>query len=148
MGLFDYFYVDYPLPIPSYIPDSFLPAVKLFLKTDQFQSKDMSCIQGLYQITNDGRLFHVQHPSFESNEETKKRQILHHGYIRIYGSVVLSEHEDMPINGELISWLKTQQDKDIWLEYRLKYTDGILVNAEVIHPTKEELDEFRLHTGL
>ena len=120
MGMFDYFTIDYPLPLDSYILSQYRPFINAVIDQDQFQSKDLECCLHKYYIDNNGRLF-IDESSFE-DPEPEMRHITVHAY------VPLSE-DDMDLN------------KRIRLEYDLKFTDSLLVSATMLHPTKEELDE-------
>jgi hypothetical protein len=124
MGMFDYFSIDYPLPIESYVPGEYKPFIYRAINEDEFQTKDFHCLLLRYYVDNIGRIFRSQIPDFESDEEPIYEKIYFHGHIRIYTMVYLDE-----------------EGKDFWLEYDLKFTDSLLVSATMVHPTKEDIDE-------
>jgi hypothetical protein len=126
MGMFDYFTIDYPLPLESYILSQYRPFINAVMDQDQFQSKDLECCLHKYYIDNNGHLF-IDESSFEDTEP-ELRQLYYHGHITVHAYVPLTE-DDMDLN------------KRIRLEYDLKFTDSLLVSATMLHPTKEELSE-------
>jgi hypothetical protein len=126
MGMFDYFTIDYPLPLESYILTQYRPFINAVIDQDQFQSKDLECCLDKYYIDNNGRLF-IDESSFE-DPKPELRQLYYHGHITVHAYVPMSE-DDMDLN------------KRIRLEYDLKFTDSLLVSATMLHPTKEELSE-------
>jgi len=130
MGMFDYFKVDYPLPLGSYIPDEYRPYIYATINQDEFQSKDLECILNRYYVDNNGHIF-VDESIFEDSEPAIK-QIYYHGHIKIHAPVFM----DDDINSQ----------KKLWLQYDLKFTDSLLVSAIMISPTKEEIDE--LHRNI
>lgn len=121
--MFDYFSIDYPLPIESYIPEKYKPYIYRAMNEDEFQTKSLECLMYRYHVDNIGRLFCAEIPLFESDQEPEFKKVYQHGHVRIYTMVYLDE-----------------DDKDFWLEYDLKFTDSLLVQATVVHPTKEEID--------
>jgi len=124
MGLYDSFTVSYPLPIKADIPDKYKAFIRASIDQDGFQSKDLDCIMDNYYIDNSGALYLEQSSDFEDPdfkiERTKK---YFHGHLRIYNFIILDE-DDL-------------QSK-IWIEYDLKFTDGLLVCATMISPTEKD----------
>lgn len=120
--MFDYFTVDYPLPIESYVPKEYRPYIYAAMNEDEFQSKSLECCMFSYHIDNMGRIFQSDMPDFESDEKPQYKKIYQHGHIQIYTMVYLGE-----------------TDKSFWLEYDLKFTDSLLVQATMTHPTKEAI---------
>ena len=129
MGMFDYFTIDYPLPIESYIPEEYKSFIYSAINEDGFQTKDLECLMYRYHVDNIGRIFCADFPDFESDEEPVYNKIYQHGHIHISTVVYLDDNKT-----------------DFWLEYDLKFTDSLLVSATMIHPTKERIDE--LHRSL
>lgn len=130
MGLYDDIYIDYPLDLAGYIPDLWRSITRTEISAGGFQTKDLDNTLGRYHIDNCGSLFLNKKDNWESNEKPVSSRINHHGYINIYSPICIDDKNHF------------------WLEYKLKYTDGKLVNAEMLHPTKEEINELRLHTGI
>jgi hypothetical protein len=129
MGMFNDVYIDYPLPLAGYIPDRWKDIARIEISAGGFQTKDLSKDLSSYYIDNCGYLY-LDKSDWEKDEHDLNLKINYHGYILIYAPICINE------------------EKHFWLEYKLKYTDGKLVEAEMIHPKKEEIDELRLHTGI
>ena len=122
MGMFDYVYVEYPLDIAWYIPEKWSPIIRQELFASGFQTKDLNNTLDTYEISNNGYIFLVERDDFESNHEPKKTKIDYHGYMGIY----------MPV--------EINYECEVFVEYKLKFTDGKLVNARMMQPTKEVID--------
>ncbi len=135
MGTFDYFKIDYPLPLESYILSEYRPFINAVVNQDEFQSKDLDCCMDRYYIDNAGRIYQANLAKFESNDKDEYNKIYYHGHIRVNTIVSLDEE----------GWTSNRK---FWLEYDLKFTDSLLVSAKMLHPTKEELNELRLYTDL
>lgn len=134
MGMYDNFTIEYPLPIEHWVPDKYRSIAYQCFGSDGFQSKDMECLLHYYFISNDGRIFIDKPSSFESDIPYERKQIYFHGHIKVYDLVFLDEDNQ-------------EQDRPrLWFEYDLKFTDGLLVSAIMISPTKEDIDE--LHRNL
>ena len=129
MGMFDYFTIDYPLPIESYIPEKYKSFIYSAINEDGFQTKDLECLLYRYHVDNIGRIFCADFPDFESDEEPVYNKIYQHGHVLISTVVHLDG------NGN-----------DFWLEYDLKFTDSLLVSAKMIHPKEERINE--LHRNI
>jgi len=69
MGMFDYFTIDYPLPIESYVPEEYKSFIYSAINEDGFQTKDLECLMYRYHVDNIGRIFCADFPDFESDEE-------------------------------------------------------------------------------
>ncbi len=127
--MFDYFTIDYPLPIESYIPEKYKSFIYSAINEDGFQTKDLECLLYRYHVDNIGRIFCADFPDFESDEEPVYNKIYQHGHVFISTVVHLDD------NGN-----------DFWLEYDLKFTDSLLVSAKMIHPKEERINE--LHRNI
>jgi hypothetical protein len=123
MGMFDYFKIDYPLPLESYILAEYRPFVHAVMNQDEFQSKDLHCTLDRYYIDNNGRIY-IDESTFEE-PKPKMVPIYYHGHIEVYAVVLLEDD----INSS----------KKFWLRYDLKFTDSLLVSAKMISPTKEDI---------
>lgn len=134
--MFDYIEIDYPLSIEEWIPVQYRTYAYHTFAADGFQSKDLECLLDHYYIDNNGNLFkNLQSSWFESpskNDEYKK--IYFHGHMHAYTSVWI-DYEDEKNKGPML-----------WFEYDLKFTDGLLVRATMLSPTKEDIDG--LHRNL
>jgi hypothetical protein len=134
MGMFDYIVCEYPLPDGA-DPSKF-----------EFQSKDLDCALDTYTISKDGKLIHDQNFDASPNEEamdttTKKlTEIPYHGYLRFYGGNISGLGPQ--------GYITKNNEPPISREYRAKFTDGRVVNIELVsnktglenckHITKEE----------
>lgn len=124
MGMFDYFTIDYPLPLYSYILAEYRPYVHAVVSQDEFQSKDLDCCLNRYYIDNTGHIF-IDESTFE-DPKPAMRPIYYHGHIKVYTLVPLEEDD-------------LTSKKKFWLEYDLKFTDSRLVSAIMISPTRDDM---------
>lgn len=121
MGMFDYIECQAELPMPEGISSIEKSAINIFMNTDDFQTKDLDCTMTRYVIDEDGlfreKIFSTgRHYFYEVSDP-----VYIHQHLRCYGIVEISDEEKF------------------WLEYDLKFTNGIMVNAKVVdwHKTKE-----------
>lgn len=129
MGLYDCVYIDYPLHIADYIPEKWRSLARLEIVAGGFQTKDLNKSMESYFIDNCGYLFLVDN-QWEENGPDIHTKINYHGYIYINTKIDIDE------------------EKNFSLEYKLKYTDGKLVEAEMISPKKEEINELGLYSNI
>lgn len=136
MGMFDNFEIDYPLPIEEWIPVQYRTYAYHTFAADGFQTKDLECLLDYYYIDNSGSLFKNKQPSWFKgpSKDDEYEKIYFHGHINVYNSVSIYSEDE-----------KTKGPK-LWFEYDLKFTDGLLVCATMLSPTKKDIDE--LHTDL
>lgn len=123
--------IDYPLPILDYIPLKYHPHIRQAFYADGFKSDHLDCSVHNYHISNDGHLYLVNDPAFESNAQSFKVKIYHHGHMTVSIGIFLDEDRD-----DVMVYTY-----DLWIEYDLKFTDGLLVDAKMLLPTKEEINE-------
>ena len=128
MGMFDTIEIDFPLPVALYIEHPIRSYISQSIYADGFQCKDLECLMDNYFIDNNGFLYKNENNIWEKpkNIEPLKVKMYYHGHLRVYNMVLLEDQID--------------KQKTVWLEYDLKFTDGILVEAKMIRPTKEEID--------
>ena len=130
MGMYDSFFISYPLPIEKWVPKEYKEAALYTFAADGFQTKDLECCLESYYISNDGHIFKDTF-DFESSKILERNPIYFHGHIKIYSPVYLEENR----NG-----------KFLWFSYDLKFTDSLLVCATMLSPTQKDIDE--LHRSL
>jgi hypothetical protein len=128
MKLFDYFTIDYPLPVPAYMLSEFRPFVHAVIDQDQFHCDQFEGNMLHYYINNSGKLF-IDRSSFDQEKFTELEPFYYHGHLRVYTLVKINE--------------ESEKEKKFWLEYDLKITDSIVVCATMISPTKEEINELQ-----
>jgi hypothetical protein len=131
MGMFDYFKIDYPLPIASYIPRKYVPHILASFSQDEFQTKDLDCLLDRYYVDNTGRIHVSNLVDFEEDIRSTYEKIYYHGHIQVHMGIYLDP--DAP--GTKV------HTYDLWLKYDLKFTDSLLVSATMLSPTKEEIDD-------
>ena len=131
MGMFDYFKIDYPLPIASYIPKKYVPYILAAFKQDEFQTKDLDCLLDRYYIDNAGRIYASHLVDFEEDERSTYEKIYYHGHIQVHMGIYLDPDDA----GTMV------HTYDLWLKYDLKFADSLLVSATIISPTEEEINE-------
>jgi hypothetical protein len=135
MGTYDFFHIDYPLPVEPWIPHSYKSYIYYAFAAEGFKSKSMECFLDSYFIDNNGYLYMEESSSFEEDSKNKKsRKIYFHGHIKVHGPVYLTEDESIDSN------------RMLWFEYDLKFTDSLLVKAKMISPKKEDL--YELHRNI
>lgn len=129
--MFDYFKIDYPLPIESYIPKKYAAHILAAFKQNQFQTKNLDCLLDRYYIDNAGRIYSSNLVDFEEDERSIYKRMYYHGHIQVYMGIYL----DPDHTGTIV------HTYDLWLKYDLKFTDSLLVSATMLSPKKEEVDE-------
>jgi hypothetical protein len=121
--------------VEPWIPHSYKSYVYYTFTAEGFRSKSMECSSDSYHIDNNGYLYLEQSSSFEEHLKNKKlSKIYFHGHIKVHCPVYLTEDESI------------DPDRMLWFEYDLKFTDGLLVKAEMISPKKEDL--YKLHRNI
>jgi hypothetical protein len=114
MGMFDYIECQAELPMPEDLSSLELNAINRFLNVDDFQTKDLDCSMTRYVIDQDG-LFREKIFSTGRNYFYEVSDPVYiHQHLRCYGIVEISDEEKF------------------WLEYDLKFTNGIMVNTKVL----------------
>lgn len=126
MGMYDNFFIDYPLPIESWVPAKYKSHILYAFSAEGFQSKDLDCVLKSYFISNDGHIFEDEFDFADKNPINRKR-IYFHGHIRVYCPVYISDDDSRNI------------ENMIWFEYDLKFTDSLLVSAIMVYPKKEDI---------
>ena len=135
MGMFDYFTIDYPLPIEPWIPASYKSNIYYAFSADGFRSKSIECSSDSYYIDNNGYLYLEKSSSFEEDLKNKKTSKMYfHGHIKVHCPVYLTKDESR------------DPKMMLWFEYDLKFTDSLLVQAKMISPKKEDL--YELHRNV
>ena len=152
MGMFDYVKMDSDLVLPDYIPPHMQDLIRIECnREDNFQTKDFDCLLDYYRISADGNLYVNRavygEDKFELlsvNEELFK----FHGMVDIYTSIYLDDSNLIDMNesfgGEptgimIRSHNPDRKKNDIWLNYSLKFTDGVLVDATLTSPTQKDI---------
>lgn len=90
MGMYDYIFTDYPLPIESYVPNQYKELINYAIAADGFQTKDLDCTLSSYYISNDGKLF-LDTFDFSSNKQLERTPIYFHGHIKACVMVYLDD---------------------------------------------------------
>ena len=122
MGMFDYVEVFSCPDIPDFVPEKYVPFFKASFERNGFQTKDLENLMCHYMILENGEL----HDAGFDYKNAKKMN--YHGVFNMYTLVPLNEEED--VNG-----------KRVFVEYEVKYTDGVLQHIKWISPQKEELQK-------
>lgn len=134
MGMYDSFYIDYPLPIEPWIPEKYKPYIYYTFDSDGFQSKSLECLMENYYIDNNGYIYQDDLLWFEEQPVDKNlHKIYYHGHIQVYTPVYLEDNN-------------SRQGPMLWFEYDLKFTDGLLVQAKMISPTEKDI--YELHRNI
>lgn len=131
MGLYDTIFIEYPLPIPEYIPSKFRSFIHSTISQDGFQTKDLDQTLDDYFISNDGRFYSCNYLNFDSPEISNYEPMYMHGHIKVHTIVRLDE--------ESIYITPTNSFR---LEYDLKFTDSLLISSTLLSPTIEDMKSY------
>lgn len=119
MTLFDTIYLDYPVDIPSYVPDKIKNKILLEIAENGLYTQDFDSMFMVYHINNNGKLFFIGDDYIVANNKTE--QILYHGHFEAYTFVDVNDSLSLEVR------------------YDFKFTDGWLVSTKMIHPTEKIL---------
>lgn len=152
MGMYDYVELECDLPIPNYIPQAMASIIKRSFDENIFQTKDLECVLDSYRVSSDGRLYLTPGSWFDKEPIAPEELIDYHGIISIDMVVYLDdsnlmdtgEYLGVGANGYL-SRITGPKIKRNWIfvTYKLKFTDGYLVDISMISPTEKELSELQ-----
>ena len=150
MGMYDYVEIECDLPIPDYIPKSMIPIIKRSFDENIFQTKELDCTLDSYRISTDKRMYR-SHNSWTSNETIGEEELIdYHGIIEADMVVYLDdsnlldtgEYLGVGANGYLSRVIGPNIKRNwIYITYKLKFTDGYLVDISMISPTENELSK-------
>ena len=142
MGMFDYIYIDFPLPIEDYILSKYKSLIIKSIGEDGFQTKDLDCVLANYYISNDGILYMEELSDFEDEKPRPKIKEYYHGHMKVYTGVYIDDTNLEDWHGIQVRMFGSSYKNNlINIEYDLKFTDGLLVKAKMIRPTEEEINE-------
>ena len=149
MGMFDYMEIECELSIPDYVPDSIAFIIKKSFEESTFQTKDFECELANYRVSKDGKLYCSLLSWSEDKIIEPEKLIDYHGIIKADMLVYLNdsnlldtgEYLGVGSNGYKSRIVGPNVQKNwIWVCYKLKFTDGLLVGLSMISPTEEELN--------
>jgi hypothetical protein len=150
MGMFDYVELEYDLPIPDYIPQFMIPRIKRSFEENIFQTKDFDCHLDNYRVSQDGQLYKNSYSWFDDISVSPEELVDYHGIFEVDMVVYLDDSNLMDTgeylgvgpNGYLSRIIGPKIKRNwIFITYKLKFTDGYLVDISMISPTKEELSQ-------
>jgi len=131
MGLFDTIFIEYPLPIPEYIPSKIKSFIHSTISQDGFQTKDLDQTLDDYFVSNDGRFYSCNYLNFDSPDISSYEPVYIHGHIEVHTVVRLDEES-----------IYLTPSNSFRLEYDLKFTDSLLVSATLLSPTIEDIKKY------
>ena len=131
MGLFDTIFIEYPLPIPEYIPSKIRSFIHSTISQDGFQTKDLDQTLDDYFISNDGKFYSCNYLNFDSSDISSYEPVYIHGHIEVHTVVRLDEES-----------IYLTPSNSFRLEYDLKFTDSLLVSATLLSPTIEDIKKY------
>ena len=152
MGMFDYVELECDLPIPDYIPEAMAFLIRRSFDENIFQTKDLECVLDNYRVSNDGRLYLTPGSWFDKKPTGPEELIEYHGIITIDMVVYLDdsnlldtgEYLGVGANGYLSRIVGPKIKRNwIFVTYKLKFTDGYLVDILMTSPTEKELSELQ-----
>lgn len=148
MGLYDHIEIECDLPLPDYIPADMVSIIRNSFNQDIFQTKDLECLMDNYRVSADGKLYVSSSSWFTDEIIEPERLVDYHGIITASTVVYLDdsnlidtgEHLGVGANGYLTR-ITGPGIKRNWLfiTYKLKFTDGLLVDISMIDPTEKDL---------
>lgn len=148
MGMFDYIELECDLPIPDYIPQAMVSIIKRSFDENVFQTKDFDCSLDNYRISKDGRLYLIPGTWFDANSTADEKLIDYHGiftadmvvYLDDSNLIDTGEYLGVGPNGYLSRVMGPKIKRNwIFVTYKVKFTDGYLVDISMISPTEAEL---------
>lgn len=149
MGMFDYVEIECELPIPSYVPSSIVSLIKKSFEETSFQTKNFDCELANYRVTKDGKLYYSLSSWLEDGVIKSEKLVNYHGIFEAHMLVYLDdsnlldtgEYLGVGSNGYKSRILGPNIKKNwIWVCYKLKFTDGFLVDSFMISPTEKEIN--------
>ncbi len=150
MGMYDYVEIECELPIPKYVPDHISTLVKKSFEENSFQTKNFECELANYRVSKDGKLYYSLISWFEKNNVIESEKLVnYHGIFEIKMIVYLDdsnlldtgEYLGVEPNGYKSRILGPNIKKNwVWICYKLKFTDGLLVDIFMVNPTEEEIN--------
>jgi hypothetical protein len=148
MGMFDYIELECDLPIPDYIPQDMVSIIKKSFEENIFQTKDFECVLNNYRVSKDNRLYLTPGMWFDKEPLVPEEIVDYHGIISVNMIVYLDnsnlldtgEYLDVGPNGYLTRIVGPKIKRNwIFITYKLKFTDGKLVQISLVHPTEKEI---------
>jgi hypothetical protein len=119
MGMFDYVECQIDLPMPEDASAFEQICIDRFIKSSDFQTKDLDSVMAYYLVDENGlfreKIFSTGRPYIYEPSDP----VYIHQHMICYGIVDVEEEK-------------------FWLEYDLKFTNGIMVDAKVIDWKKIE----------
>jgi hypothetical protein len=150
MGMYDYVEIECELPIPDYIPKSIIPIITRSFEENIFQTKELDCVLNNYRVSNDNRLYRST-TSWDTGDVIDQEELIdYHGIIEADMVVYLDdsnlldtgEYLGVGANGYLTRITGPNIKRNwIYITYKLKFTDGYLVDISMISPTENELSK-------
>jgi hypothetical protein len=150
MGMYDYVEIECDLPIPDYIPKSIIPIITRSFEENIFQTKELDCVLNNYRVSNDNRLYRST-TSWDTGDVIDQEELIdYHGIIEADMVVYLDdsnlldtgEYLGVGANGYLTRITGPNIKRNwIYITYKLKFTDGYLVDISMISPTENELSK-------
>jgi hypothetical protein len=150
MGMYDYVEIECDLPIPDYIPKSIIPIITRSFEENIFQTKELDCTLDNYRVSNDNRLYRST-TSWDTGDVVGQEELIdYHGIIEADMVVYLDdsnlldtgEYLGVGANGYLTRITGPNIKRNwIYITYKLKFTDGYLVDISMISPTENELSK-------
>lgn len=152
MGMFDYVEIECDLPIADYIPQAMRAIIKRSFDENIFQTKDLECLLDNYRVSKEGQLYKNTNSWFDSKALEPEQLVEYHGIIEADMVVYLDnsnlidtgEYLGVGPNGYLTRIFGPRIKRNwIYITYKLKFTDGYLVDISMVSPTKEEISALK-----
>lgn len=134
MKLYDTFYVDYPLPVPSFLSLKLKELVAYEISAGSFKCHDMYQALRSYEIDKEGSLYELHHSYFENDKIPYKHKMSITKDITIYTYVSPFEFDDYK-----------EVSKSFRLEYIISFQDGKITDVKNVEPTQEQINQIKLH---
>lgn len=137
MKLYDTFYVEYPLPIPSFLSSKLKELIAYEISAGSFKCHDMYQALRGYEIDKEGNLYELHHSYFENDKLPYKHRMSTTKDVTIYTYVSPFEFDDY-----------NEVSKSFRLEYIVSFQDGKVINIKNILPTQEQINAIQLHRSV
>jgi len=138
MGMFDRIIVDsrYPLPMPD--------SPRGFIRTNEFQSKDLGSCMDEYKIDENGKLFIFERkieygdwtierlPNGEDVTKHDKDKVLHEKWVEVPAYDTIHMYDS--VDGKQYTY---------WIEYRVQFVNGTISDITLFRFTVKDKDDGR-----
>lgn len=123
--MFDYIKCQYPLPMPE--------DPKGYTAIQDFQTKDLKCFMGYYEIRQDGKLWREERETEWVSGNPKAKSLMDRlGYMST--KKVWFEEDFYHGSIEIYDCINSNStDFDYWIEYEIQFDRGTVINVRLLN---------------